>query len=130
MQHVPAADGVPVDERDDDLRQRSDLALQIEHVEPSHTFVVTIAGLGLDVHVAAGAEGRIPGPGQEGHADARIVADAPEGIDHLVDGPGAKGIAHVLPVDGDPGDASTGVLVADVLVLVRGGPGGWHGRLL
>ena len=68
-----------------------------------------------------------PGAGEQHDADRGVVADVPEGVDELAHGLRPEGVADVLPVDGDLGDARPGVLVADVLVVADGGPGDGHG---
>ena len=106
VQHVAAADGVAVDEGDDDDGQRADEPLQVEDVEAGGAVRGDVAALALDGHVAAGAEGRVAGAGEEHHADRGVVADVPEGVDELAHGLRPEGVADVLAVDGDLGDAA------------------------
>ena len=62
VQHVAAADGVAVDEGDDGDRQRADLALEVEHVEPGEPVAADVAAaVALVLLVAAGAERHVAG---------------------------------------------------------------------
>ncbi len=57
MQDVPATDRVAVHERDDRDRQRPDLALEVQHVEPGDAVAPDIAtGVALVALVTAAAE--------------------------------------------------------------------------
>src|SRR5512143_119783 len=57
VQHVAAADRVACDHRDHGLRQRADLPLQVEHIEPRHAVLADVAALAAHALVAAGTEG-------------------------------------------------------------------------
>ncbi len=129
MQHVPAADGVARDHGDHRLRQRADLALQIEHVEARHAVVADVAPVAAHALVAAGAEGVGSLAGEDDDADLRVLARGGERVRQLDQRLRPEGVAHLGPVDGDLGDAVRG-LVADVGVGARRTPVGRHGCLL
>ncbi len=127
VQHMAAADGVAVDERDDRDGQRPDETLEVEHVQTGHALGVLVAAPDLVALVAAGAEGDVAGSRQDGDPDRGVVADVPERVEHLGHGLRPERVAHLLAVDGDAGDAGARMLVADVLVLADGRPGDGHG---
>ena len=132
MEHVAAADRVAVHERYHRNRQRADLALQIEDVQPGDAVAADIAAVAAGVLVAAGAEGLVAGAGEQDAADRRVVADAVEGVDHLLDRLRPEGVADPRPVDRHAGDPGARMLVEDVAVLDDGRPGdaGHSGDLL
>src|ERR1035437_7400544 len=70
-----------------------------------------------DVLIAAGAEGHLAGAGQENAAYRRVVTNAVEGIDELIDGFRSEGVPHLRPIDREAGYAGAGVVVQDVTVL-------------
>ena len=135
MQHVPAADRVARDHRDDRLRQAADLDLEVEHVEPADAVVTHVAVVAADPLVAARAERVRPFAGEHDHADVAVVARPLEGVLELEEGLGPEGVAHLRPADRDLGDP-LGRLVADVAVagvdhlpVGAGRDGRFHGRL-
>jgi hypothetical protein len=70
VEHVSAADRVPVDERDDRHRQRADLALEVEDVEARDPVVADVAaGVALVLLVAPRAERLVALAGEEHAAD-------------------------------------------------------------
>jgi hypothetical protein len=138
VQHVAATDRPAVHHGDHRLRDGADDAVQPVHVEAdaARAAVPSLRALAL---VAAGGERPIAGAGEHHDPDVAVLPGGAEGRDQLVDGPGAEGVQHLRPVDGDPGHAVARV-VEDVLegrhgVLSRAGPplvkpvaGGHRGR--
>ena len=104
VQHVPAADRVTGDHRDDGLGQPPDLDLEVEDVEPADAVVADVAVVAADPLVAAGAERLGPLAGEDDHADRGVVAGALEGVQQLEQGPRPEGVAHLGPADRDLGD--------------------------
>ncbi len=94
----------------------ADEVLQIEHVQARHFVFADVAGFAAHLLVAAGAERLVAGAGEDDDADIEVFAGVDEGVDHLGDGLGAEGVAHVGPVDGDAGDAVGRLFVHDVFV--------------
>ncbi len=80
-------------------------------------FVVVAAVVAAHELVAARAEGEVSGAGQDDDADGGVELCAVHGIDQLLDGFGAKGIASLGPIDDNAGDAFGGVATD---VAVRG----------
>ena len=58
VQHVPAADRVAGDHRDDRLREAADLDLEVEHVEAADALLVDVAVVAADLLVAAASRRR------------------------------------------------------------------------
>ena len=80
LEDLAATDGVAVDERDDRDRQRPDLALEVEDVEPRQPVAADVAAAVLEALVAARAERPVAGAGQQRRsrstASSRIRANA------------------------------------------------------
>src|SRR3954454_23756581 len=125
LEDLPATDRVAIDERDDRDRQRPDLALEVEHVQPRKPVAPDVATSVLEPLVAAGAERLVAGAGEERATDRRVVSDPGERVDHLLDGLRTERVVNLGPVDRHAGDPRPGVLVPDVLVVDDGCPG--HG---
>ena len=125
LEDLAATDRVAVDQGDHGDGQGSDLALEVQDVEPGQTVRADIPAALLVALVAARAEGLVAGAGQQDAADRGVIADPPEGIDQFLDRLGAEGVVDLRPIDHDAGDTSAGMLIADVLVLCDAGPG--HG---
>ena len=105
MQDMAAADGEAGDHRHHRLGRAANLHLQVEHVGGGTAFV-DIAFLAAHLLVAARTEGLVAGAGQDDGANGVVVVGAMEGVDQLLDGFRAEGIAPIRPVDGDLGDPS------------------------
>src|SRR5262249_10468660 len=105
VQHVAAADRVPGDHGDHRLGGAPALHLEVEHVAPPDTACVEVPVVAADLLVAAGAERLGPGPGQDDHADARVVAGDVERVRKLEQRGGTERVTHLGPVDGDLRDA-------------------------
>ena len=120
VQHVPAADRVARNQRDDRLRHRADVALQLEHVQARHPALAHVPRVTADLLVAAGAERPLPVlrravAGEQHDADVGILAGIAKGFLHLQQRVGAKRVADLGPVEGDARDA-VALVVGDVLV--------------
>ncbi len=79
VQHVPAADRVAGDHRDDRLGQAANLDVQVGDVEapdarPSGVVVVQVPGVAAHALVAAGAERVGALAGEHDHADVGVLA--------------------------------------------------------
>ena len=124
---MTAADGVPGDHGHHRLREAADLDLEIEDVEtadalPGHGIVPDVAVVPPDLLVPARAEGVRPLPGEDDHADRRVVPGRVEGIGQLEQGLGPEGVADLGPGDGELGHA-VGHVVVDVPVVAPPFPG-------
>jgi hypothetical protein len=102
-----AADGRPVDARDDRLGAAVDL---VQHQgEPQRVLVVLLLGVVDDplhpVHVGAGAKAAAFA-GEHGDADFGIVADRGEGLDQVHEHLVVERVADVRAVQRDPRDGA------------------------
>src|SRR3954447_9230472 len=122
VQHVPPADGQAVDRGDDRLGDVADQLVQVADLEHAALRRPIVAGLRALLHVAAGAEGLLPRPGQDDRLDAPVRPRGAERGDELLDGLAAEGVVALRPVDGDDRDRPVG-LVPDVLVVLPHGAG-------
>ena len=118
-QHIAAADRVALHLGDDGLPALANHAVQFLNRQTDET-AAAIALIGLRAAgarriVAARAEGAVPGPGQHDNADIRILFGVAHGVEHLLDGVGAKRIQHRRAVDRDRRDA-VALVVEDVLI--------------
>ncbi len=113
---MAAADRIAGDHGDDRLRQPPDLDLKVQHVQPRDAAVIDVPVLGTDPLVAPGTERLRPFPGQDDHADRRVVAGDVERLRQLEEGLRAERVANLRPVDRDLRDALGG-FVPDVLVV-------------
>src|SRR3954447_4881067 len=125
LEDLAATDRVAVDEGDDGDGQRSDLALEVQHIEPRKPVAPDVPASVLEPLVAARAERLFAGAREEGAADRRVVPDPRERVDHLLDRLGTERVVDLGPVDRHPGDPRPRMLVADVLVFDDRCPG--HG---
>ena len=128
MQHVPAADRVARDHRDDRLGAAAHLDLQVEHVQapdaPARDGVVAeVAVVAADPLVAPRAEGVRAFSAEDDHPDRRVVLCERERLAELEERLRTERIAHLGPVDGDLRDAVAAEPVADVRIVAGGGPG-------
>ncbi|CAA9328346.1 MAG: hypothetical protein AVDCRST_MAG40-1797, partial [uncultured Gemmatimonadaceae bacterium] len=86
-------------------------------VEPRHRVPAHVPALAAHPLVAPRAEGQVARAGEQHHAGGEVVARVVEGVDQLRHRLGAEGVAHLRPVDRDPGDPLAGdPLVQDVRV--------------
>ena len=78
VQHVPAADRVAGDHRDDGLGQAAHLDLEVGDVEAADRLALgDVARVAAHALVAAGAEGQLALAGEDDHADVGVAAGAP-----------------------------------------------------
>ena len=122
MQHVTAADRVARNHRDDRFRQRADLALKVEHVQPGHAVRAHVTALAAHALVAARAEGLTAHSGEDDDADRGIVARVGERGLHLLYGLGPERVTNLGAVDRDLRDALGGLRVDDVAIAGRDRP--------
>ncbi|MNQ96622.1 hypothetical protein D3C85_1122370 [compost metagenome] len=79
--------------------------------------VIAIATVvAADLLVAAGAERLLAEAGEDDGADMIVVTGIGQRLQHLLDGAGTEGVAHLGTVDGDLGNAILGLVIEDVLV--------------
>src|SRR2546426_8185 len=111
------ADVEPVPQGDEGLREAAARPGEPgrPHADAARPGLAAGATLAL---IAAGRERLVPGAGEDDYADRAVGPRGAERADQLVDRERAEGIAHLGPVDGDPGDAIAR-LVEDVLVRHR-----------
>ena len=118
MEHVAAADRVPVDPGDDRLRKFADQPVQVLDLEQPRLRGTVVAGLRALLLVAPGAERPVAGPREADDAHRRIGPGPLEALDELVHGARSKRVHPLLPVDGYPGEAAIH-LVTNVRQLVH-----------
>jgi hypothetical protein len=131
---VAAARGPAGYDADDDLGHEADDALHLEDVQAPGSLVgprarrrvVLVPVSSADALVAAAAEGPAAVlrarsvAGEQHHADAGVHAGVIECAGELVDRLGPERVAHLGPVERDPGDsAGEVVVVGDVGQLVE-----------
>src|SRR5262249_40130963 len=119
VEHMPAADRVAGDHRDDGLGETTDLHLEVEHVEAADPVVVAVAVVATDALVAARAERVVAFAGEDDHAGRGVVARELESGPQLEEGAGTERVADLGPANRDLRDAVGGV-VADVGEAVGG----------
>src|SRR5712692_6651011 len=119
VEDVPAADRKAVDHGDHRLWDVPDRAVERLHVHGPLDLGASgarrVAALTALLLVAARAECLVARARQHHHADGRVPARVRERLGQLGDGPRAERVAHLGPVDRDPGDAVP-LLVVDVRV--------------
>lgn len=117
MQHVAATDRVARYHGNHRFRAGADVALEVEHVEVVSPLVIAVSTVvATDLLVATGAEGFLAKTGQDDGADLIVITGIGQRLQHLFDGAGAEGVAHLGTVDGDLGNAIVGLVIEDVLV--------------
>src|SRR5690606_2878961 len=89
-------------------------------------FLTFVAFVTANLLVAAGAESvfaifRGSVSREQNHAHAGVHPDITERLDHLVNGFGAKGVAHFRAIEGDPRH-TIGFVISDVRVLLYFNP--------
>src|SRR5688572_18083227 len=122
-QFAPAAEGVPVDRRNDGLAEVFD---QVEHVlATQRVFLPLRRGLhGELVDVGAGHERLVARAGNDDRANARIVFQQERRAAQLVDGGEIEGVEHLRAVDGDDGNRA--IPGEQEVVKVHRGTGGLY----
>src|SRR5947207_6813590 len=122
-QHVAAADRIALHLGDDRLAAVADGAVQFLDRQTDETAAaIALVGLraaGARRIVAARAEGAIPGPGQHDNTDIRILFGIAHGVEHLLDGVGAKRMQYLRAVDRHRRHA--GALVVEDILIGHGG---------
>src|SRR3989338_8639645 len=121
MKHMPAADGVTGDHRDNRFRTGAHLALEIEHVQAVHTVLILVSRIPADLLVTAGAK-RLFAPARKNNdtvflIGARVVKRARHFLDRL----GPERVTRLWPIDRDLRDP-IGFMVFDVRVFLARNP--------
>ena len=126
MEHMPAADSVSGNHRNDGFWQRAELALDVEDVQARDAVFADVTGISTYLLIAAGAEGERSFSTKDDDTHVRIFMQDIERDEHLLHGLRTEGIAHFRPVDGELADAVFGFLKLDVFEGLDRGP---HGKL-
>ncbi len=113
MQHVPAADRVAGDHRDDGLGQPPDLDLEIEDVQATDALLVHVAVVAANPLVPAGGEGERSLAREDDDADRGVVTGGVERRDQLSRGERTERVPDLRACDRDLRDP-VGRLVPDV----------------
>ena len=102
VEHVPTADGVPVDGGDDRLGNVADEPVQRLHFEQAGLGRTVVTGLAALFLIASRAEGSVAGPGKGNDADGPIDPRRLEAADQLVHRAAPERVVALGPVDRDP----------------------------
>ena len=107
MEHMAAPDRESIHERDHRFGHRPHHSLQLQHIQPRHTFVIHIAGVPPHMLVAPGAKRmhavlrRGAVSGQQDDARLIIGPSILEGLNHLIDRFRPERVAFLRSVERD-----------------------------
>ena len=118
---MPPPNGVSIDHRNHRLGQRTDLFVQIQHVQSGYTIFSDVTAAAFDILIATTAKCFVASSGEDNDADVIAITTNAHGIQHFNVGFRAEGIVYLRTIDCDFSDVIA-PFKSNVLVRLNCGP--------